>query len=603
MRAMTGGAPPSSPPFAAAALLLGAALAAQEAHTGLAPGAVARYRRPVAWEVRPAAGDARGATARLELPGPDNPPVLFASEVDRPRRALARPPNDLRELARWVAFDLARGGRRARREVTAPAVVPFGDLHLRVQQGEVDAEGWQRIECTLRSAAPEAAGVPRALAARLPPRCPGRAAGTLTVTRRYAAEHGTVAAFRSRMELKVTAGGDAPELVVSREESWDLIEVLPARGRDFDGRVAAAIGRARDWLKRAATDPDAGDLGHRIERGSETRTTGRLALVLLALVHAEVPAADAVLDRGFAALRQRDIADTYSLALAILALEALHAPRHERRAILEGLQPGPRPRELPAADRALVQQWTDRLLGNADTGADRERDLRFSYTPRAEYDNSNTHFAALGLHAADLCGAAVPANAFVACARHFLADQERAEGRPRPLRLTPQAADDRAPGKATVAPRLLAAAGWPYRQGEEATGSMTAAGIASLALCRAALLRRGRPDRALLGEIDAALGAGFVWLADHWTMLGNPTTLRVEREWRTYHLYALERACEYLRVGLLDGIDWYHEGAVWLLESQGTDGSFPGWGYEDATAATCFGLLFLKKAALPVHTR
>ena len=132
---------------------------------------------------------------------------------------------------------------------------------------------------------------------------------------------------------------------------------------------------------------------------------------------------------------------------------------------------------------------------------------------------------------------------------------------------------------------------------------MTAGAIASLALCRDALREDVKGHRKLLDEIDAAIGNGQLWLADHWTLLGNPTSLRADREWRVYHLYAVERACEYLRVGRINGIDWYHQGAAWLLAQQLKDGSFPGHGYEDNASATCFGLLFLKKAALPVHTR
>jgi hypothetical protein len=591
--------------IATSVLLWRTDLPAQDAHWKVAPDGVAHYQRTQTTQIIPQVAPAPGF--QFEFVGPDNPSVLFGRELDRTRVALRAPPHDLRELARAVAFDLTRHGRAGRRELTAPAVVPFGDVQLRIQQHDAGADGWQRIECSLRSRPPaRPAGQPghKALVqARLIPRCTLALAGTLVVERRFDAERGVVAAWRAKLDATLTSAAEPGKLALQRSEAWELRDVAAGRPRDLAPRVADAIARARAFLLALAADPDRADLAHRLERGQETRNSGRLALVLLALVHAEVPPDDPVLRAGFAALRQRPIHDTYSLALAILALEALHAPKHERRAILEGLQPGPRPRTLPPADLALVQGYSERLLANADTNADPARVLRFSYTTRAEYDNSNTHFAALGLHAADLCGAKVPHTAFLALARHYLAEQERASGKAQPLHLVLQGADGEADSKATVAARQVVAAGWPYRQGEEATGSMTAAGVASLALCRASLLRTKRLDRTTQGEIDGAVHAGFAWLSTHWTLLGNPSALRTEREWRTYHLYAIERACEYHRVATLDDIDWYDAGATWLLEVQAGDGHFPGWGYEDTVAATCMGLLFLKKAALPVHTR
>jgi len=583
-------------PAAATGALLLAAAAGQEGRWQLAPTDLARYRRTVTTTVERADG---GAPARsLEFVGPDNPALLFGTEFDRTRRAPAAPANDLRELARFVAFDLWHVGRRGRRVLTAPAVVPYGDVVLRVQQDDAGADGRQRIRCELAARPPEPPAQDRTLfLTRLSPRCKGSLAGTLEVTRIFDRERGVVTQFSAELAATVAADDlpDAPRLAVVRREAWELVDVQHGRPRDFEQRVAQAITRARDWLLHQVAAPDAGDLAPRVERDTETRTAGRLALVLLALVHAEAETDQ--LREGYAALRRRDIRDTYSLAAAILALEALHAPRQERRAILEGLQAGPRPRQLPPEDLALVQGYCERLLANADPRVAADRELRFSYTRRDDYDNSNTHFAVLGLHAAALCGATVPPTAFAACAHHYLADQDPADKTTAPLRLTRYGRDGDPDDKATVAGSAVRAAGWPYRRGEEATASMTAAAVASLLLCRSHVERSRR------SELDAAITAGFAWLARRWTMLGNASTLRVEREWRTYHLYALERACEYDRVALLDGIDWYHEGAAWLLEAQAADGHFPGFGYEDTTAATCFGLLFLKKAALPVHTK
>jgi len=68
------------------------------------------------------------------------------------------------------------------------------------------------------------------------------------------------------------------------------------------------------------------------------------------------------------------------------------------------------------------------------------------------------------------------------------------------------------------------------------------------------------------------------------------------REWYGYALYSLERACELGGIARLGERDWYFDGCMQLLRQQGRDGGFPT--IED----TCFAVLFLKKAQLPVRT-
>ena len=99
-----------------------------------------------------------------------------------------------------------------------------------------------------------------------------------------------------------------------------------------------------------------------------------------------------------------------------------------------------------------------------------------------------------------------------------------------------------------------------------------------------------------------AIRNGFAWLATHYTLSCNPKDTDAGRHWRLYYLYSLERACELNHVARFAGFDWYFDGASVLLDWQQLDGSFHGFGHEDGTAATCFAILFLKKAVLPVYT-
>ena len=86
---------------------------------------------------------------------------------------------------------------------------------------------------------------------------------------------------------------------------------------------------------------------------------------------------------------------------------------------------------------------------------------------------------------------------------------------------------------------------------------------------------------------------GFAWLAAHYDVRHNPGH---GMSWRLYYLYGLERACELNSIAHIMEKDWYFDGATLLLEEQNQNGK---WGSD---TDTCFAILFLKKAALPVVT-
>jgi Mg-chelatase subunit ChlD len=85
------------------------------------------------------------------------------------------------------------------------------------------------------------------------------------------------------------------------------------------------------------------------------------------------------------------------------------------------------------------------------------------------------------------------------------------------------------------------------------------------------------------------------WLAGHFTVEENPGA---SRSFHHYYLYGLER------VGVLAGTEfigeheWYPLGARHLVRTQGATGS---WG-ADPFVDTCYSVLFLRRATLPLET-
>jgi hypothetical protein len=101
----------------------------------------------------------------------------------------------------------------------------------------------------------------------------------------------------------------------------------------------------------------------------------------------------------------------------------------------------------------------------------------------------------------------------------------------------------------------------------------------------------------------------FAWLArdfdpacnrDAAGAFGKKQGRRGDNHWKHYWLWSLERACGAAGVNDLEGKDWYVLGARHLLEKQKEDG---GWrDPEQPLQATCFALLFLKRATVRALT-
>ena len=132
---------------------------------------------------------------------------------------------------------------------------------------------------------------------------------------------------------------------------------------------------------------------------------------------------------------------------------------------------------------------------------------------------------------------------------------------------------------------------------------MTAAGVGSLVIARFGLLQSGQPHADVVSKIDAGIQSGFAWLGAEFHVRSNPGYIdRADDSWY-YYLYGLERTCELSGIARIAGRDWYYEGALQILPLQNKNGSFRS---ERARGlmldATCFAVLFLKKATLPPVT-
>jgi hypothetical protein len=546
------------------------------------------------------------------------PPLLLHGELDGKRQFVAIPPGDLRELAGWVAHDLRCGALGGPVQADAWRMFRLGDLLLRGRATPVDAGGWQTLELTVKSAAePAPRGDTNRFVDRfVRPHVLYGFDGTLRVRRRLAIAGGKarLAEFSTELDGRVLRGpAREPAATVCQREAWTHLRTHDNQDTAFRTAVADALARGLARLREQLQDPRAGGLEPEGPDAERSYHGGRLALGLLALVKGGVPKDDPVVQRCRAALGERTLIDTYSLANAVMAIEAFHAPPNEAADLRSGVADRPRRRELPPADLALVQRWTAQLLANVDVRVDRTQLLRFNYTAGERFDNSVNQYGLLGLFSAHLCGVVQPPAVWEAAANHLLSSQSSRGGK-----LELELVDHRAllrrqarpDVQATVARAFAQANGWSYEEpfddGEAAPtwGSMTCAGITGLAICEAALIGAAPQKRPkLAAECRRARDDGFAWLAQWMTPRHHPGAIERQNQWFYYYLYSLERAALLSGIALIQDRDWYFEGAMVLVLAQHPDGHWPAELLpEQSVERNAMAILFLRQGTLPVLT-
>lgn len=239
---------------------------------------------------------------------------------------------------------------------------------------------------------------------------------------------------------------------------------------------------------------------------------GQTALSLYTMLKSGAPRDDATVRAVLHALCEERVTQTYDAACFALALYT-HDPIDNR-------------------------PWLDELA--AQLVRWQEKDGDWSY-PGGIVDLSNTQYAALGLWAASRAGVAIESSVWKRMAEAVLLYQTEDGG-----------------------------FGYTSKSKAGATGSMTAAGVGTLAIAQSRLRLAGALDAELEKRLSSARARGIEWAARRFTVETNPGS----GGWHYYYLYGLERMGAVSAAPLLGPHDWYDAGSRWLLAAQDEKGSW-----------------------------
>lgn len=323
-----------------------------------------------------------------------------------------------------------------------------------------------------------------------------------------------------------------------RIRPWEKIE---------QSAINEAIDRGCDFLiRRQLLD---GSWGVWEEWGA-----GHTAFTAYTLLKCGVPRAHPAVRKALAFVRENEMDTVYGLSCALLAFTAADDP----------------------GDRGLIEDATARLVALQTSTGLYDYPL-YPHGGQPPPDMSNTLYAALALRAAVKSDVAVPDAVWAKLAAGVLRCLEPAkefvdlEGRKRKL------------------------AGFGYRMQEGAFGSTTTAGLSVLAICEE-LGGRTIPA-ATKTKAAAAKELALAWLARNLAWSVNPH----HGEGHHYFwIYGVERVGALYQLERIGEVDWYWDGAAYLLRAQADDGHWNphGWAHHEYLD-THLALLFLKKATAP----
>jgi hypothetical protein len=423
----------------------------------------------------------------------------------------------------------------------------------------------------------------------------------------------------STMELKASVpipdlGGQPANLAWTGEvRPGESFEVGKA---GFPLQVQKAIDKGRSYLRSQARQQLATYKG----QGGGGQRLGRLALTCFALLRSGTPPKQ--LQQQFAWMARQPHEETYSVSLWIMALEALSITR-QQVAPTDGLRSVARYErgDVGADQKAQIKKAVDWLVANRKAGWWNYKGIKT--TPERHGDRSNSQFAVLALHSAEACGVDVPREVWEEVFTEVLGGQQAKGPASRALEgsifsMTSPFADLSAPdesfagdapedgtrvrpggatgtrGGATES-RSDQERGWAYGTGRRAGpsaayGSMTAAGVSSLAVAREVLGGgKGTTRVKGLAKSDKALRDGLAWLAKHFSVTTNPG----KDKHHFYWLYSLEKAMDTSGVERLGRHEWWRQIATHLISTQDGQGK-----WHDAKD-TALALLVLNRATLP----
>lgn len=368
-----------------------------------------------------------------------------------------------------------------------------------------------------------------------------------------------------------------------RQERWLAGTTAPVAAEDDAGltpRGLAGIGIDPQTVNDAITRGAEflwQELGRETGYGQPLGSRAEHVLAALALVHTGLHERSAGFDLAVQkVLRTREVPSlgTYGAGLFAMLIEAYAAPqyygrlRETARWLVEAQSASGSWTYHPEVPATLCNDPDQRILqvtggqpldGKPEPQAEWQRQL--PWTAQLPGDNSLSQFALLGLRAAQRGGVPVPAETWRRAAGWYRRGQ-RQNG------------------------------GFGYgADGSDAYGSMTLAGICSLAICAHML---GEPD---FGT-DIGVRRGLAWMRKNFAIDKNPEN----GSYLHYYLYSLERTGRILDREFVAGHEWYALGVRQLLALRKPDGSWEATGGgETPLIATSFALLFLTRATRQLH--
>ena len=324
---------------------------------------------------------------------------------------------------------------------------------------------------------------------------------------------------------------------------------------------------------------------------------GNTALTLLALMSSGEKKDSKCIEQGFEYLYGKSFATNYVASAVIMACEARGISDDEWKLARENKVAKDAKRNLSADDNRLLESALRYILEHrAKEKYNKDMPVPlWSYGDDTEsdpnrFDVSVTQYVMYAFYSAMRCGKTIPTKLLTEIVDGFLACQEK-KGPSVKLKITDDITKDK---KKTTTVRGAKARGWGYIMPKYPYGSMTSAGITTLVIAKACLKNNKALTGKIANKIDKSIVDGLAFMQHNFSVFKNPKKYRYQFY---YYMYSLERAGVLAQTQFYGEHEWYPEGAAVLITEQKDDGS-----WEQSIPSTCFGLLFLKRATMPVLT-
>lgn len=313
--------------------------------------------------------------------------------------------------------------------------------------------------------------------------------------------------------------------------------------RVTDRNVEDAIQKAVEWIKSQRNEQGHWEPG---DNPAERHWGGSTGLAVLSLLYAGEDPREAFMSRSLDWLAAQTLNGTYAIGTRAHALALVPGGKYKSR--------------LESDLKWLLDEvWpaTSEHPGCYGYIA-RNRDRKNGY-----WDNSASQYGVLGVWMAAEAGLSVPDSYWDIVGQHWL-DYQGSDG------------------------------GWGYRGKEQPSGSMTAAGLASLFVV---LDYRYASRLQEAAGILSAIEAGMSWFGREYTP-DNPHGLA---QYRYYYLYGVERVGRASGYKYFREKDWFREGAAYLLKNQQKEGNWRDTGAGmDRLRNSAFALMFLCHGRAPL---